>query len=353
MQTVRSIYDDRVGDDLRHDEAQEAIIARLDALAADLREASGVLSRLKSRRKAPGGVYIWGDVGRGKSMLVDMFLASVGDLSVRRTHFHAFMRDIHRALHKARATGSDDPVVVAADHVNEGLTLLALDELEITDIVDAMIVGRVFARMFDRGIAVVATSNRPPTGLYQDGLKRDLFVPFVRMIEGRTDVLHLDSVTDYRRAGTFDATCYITPDGGYVATRMDQLWRDLTTAPGRPTDLARTMTVLKSGDMIRADFHTLCRQPLSASDYLDLAETAKVVFLDDVPVMTEKDRDAVRRFILLIDTLYDAGCGLVISAAAAPEDLCTAETFAHEFRRTVSRLHEMCSKGWLGRPSFT
>ena len=353
MQSVQAIYDRQVAGGLVSDPAQQAVAARLDDLAARLRKARHPLARLLPPREAPRGLYLWGDVGRGKSMLVDMFVAANPDLAIRRVHFHAFMRDVHAALHEARAASGDDPLKDAADAVTEGLTLLALDELEIIDIVDAMIVGRVFERIFARGIAVVATSNRPPEDLYQDGLKRDLFLPFVDLIARHTDVVRLATDEDYRRTGKTDDAHYIIASDDEARARMDRLWHHLAPSRGQPAVLARAVTVLKSGNLVRASFDTLCRLPLATADYQALADMAEVLFIDDVPLLTERDRDAVRRFMLLIDTLYDARRGLVVSAAVPPDDLNAADTFAEPFRRTASRLHEMCGPNWPGRPAAT
>ncbi|SEM69992.1 cell division protein ZapE [Palleronia pelagia] len=350
-ETLAAYYDAKVEEGLSRDPAQLEIVARLDALRSELDDyRSGGLSRLFGRGSAPRGVYLWGDVGRGKSMLVDGLMQTMGDIPARRTHFHAFMRDIHRALHTAREQGRDELVHHAADAQVPGLSLLALDELEIVDIVDAMIVGRVFSRVLERGCTVVVTSNRPPAELYRDGLKRDLFLPFVRLIEERLDVLHLDGGRDYR-VGSCAAAFYAVGDDGAEGARIDALW-DAAGDAEREITIGASGVMRRKGGMVRADFAALCRVPMAPSSYLDLAEQAEGLILDNVPVLGERDHDAARRFILLVDTLYDAGCGLAVRASTEPEVLYRAGEFGAEFRRTVSRLHEMTRPDWRGASTF-
>ncbi len=349
MKTVRSIYEAKIAAGLSRDLAQEDVIDRLDVLAAQLRRASRRTARLLSRTTAPKGIYLWGDVGRGKSMLVATLIEACPDIALKRTHFHAFMRDIHLALHEARKSDRHDPLQDATDRVTYGLSLLVLDELEITDIVDAMIVGRVFERALDQGITLVATSNCSPSELYRDGLKRDVFMPFIRLIEQHTDVTHLDSGTDYRRGGALDPDLYITPATGDVTSRMDTLWGNVSDDAEESFQLGRKTKLSRKGKAVRGSFDTLCKGALAASDYLDLARHYDLFFLDAVPVIAERDFDAARRFILLIDTLYDEGRALVIEADEVPEDLYQSGAFAAEFRRTISRLYEMSGPDWPDR----
>lgn len=349
MTTVRAIYEDKVAAGLSRDPAQIKVVDRLDALPEALRKSSGRVSRLLSRTAAPRGVYLWGDVGRGKSMLVAMLVAACADIRPERRHFHEFMRDIHDALHRARQSDASDPIHAAADHVTAGASLLVLDELEITDIVDAMIVARVFERALDQGVTLVATSNRAPNGLYRDGFKRDVVLPFVRLIETRLDVIHLDGGTDYRRGTAMDQDLYILTSSDDDMDRFQDLWTRLP-ENAEPTYRLRENIVLAHKERaVRGTFDMLCKGPLAASDYLRLAQTCDVVFIESVPVIAERDHDAARRFILLIDTLYDGGCAVVVCAAALPENLYPVGDFASEFRRTVSRLYEMTGPHWPGR----
>jgi cell division protein ZapE len=349
MKTVRSIYEAKIAAGLSRDPAQENVVVRLDVLAAQLRRASRRASRLLPRTTAPKGVYLWGDVGRGKSMLVATLIDACADTALKRMHFHAFMRDIHLALHEARKSDSPDPMQVATARVTHGLSLLVIDEFEITDIVDAMIVGRVFERALDQGITLVVTSNCAPCDLYRNGLKRDVFMPFIRLMEQRTDVTHLDSETDYRRGYALDPDLYITPESGDVTRRMDTLWESVSDDAEESFQLGRKINLTRKGKAVRGTFDTLCKGALAASDYLDLARHYDLFFLDAVPLIAERDFDAARRFILLIDTLYDEGRVLVIGAGGRPDDLYQSGAFLAEFRRTISRLYEMSGPDWPAR----
>lgn len=351
MTDLVAVYAERVAKGLQADPAQQRVVERLDRLRSDLHRKPGVLDRLARRRAAPEGVYVWGDVGRGKSMLVDLLMANRGGIAARRTHFQTFMRDLHHGLHSARQGGADDPVSAATDRLTGDLSLLVLDELEIGDITDAMIVGRVFRRVFERGIAVVATSNRAPGDLYRDGLKRELFLPFVRLMEEHTEVLHLAGGRDYRRGGAVDGDLYRV-DADMDASVLDPLW---TAVAGSELSLrlpAARITVRHKGKMVRARFDALCRAPLAAMHYLELSDRCDALFLDGVPRLGPRDEDAARRFIMLIDTLYDRRKGLVVSAAAEPEAVYAGDTFIDTFQRTASRLHEMRQPDWPGRPLF-
>ena len=338
-------YEARVAaDGLRHDPAQVDVVARLDALRAALSQRpTGWLPRRTP--PAPQGLYVWGDVGRGKSMLVDLLAADLGGAEGRRIHFHAFMSDIHAALHLARQSGADDPLAEATDSVAGRIDILILDEVEVTDIADAMIVGRVCGRLFSKRIALVATSNSAPDDLYRDGLKREHFVPFVRLIEANCEVVHLAGPRDYRGDDGQAGATYLTPAGPEAARRIDEVWEGV----GRGTDhltLGRTVRLPRRGATVRGSFDELCRSPLTAGDYLGLAEQARTLLLEGVPRLGKRDDDTARRFMLLIDTLYDARRALVVSAAAPPDDLMAEGAFESAFRRTASRLKEMTGPNW-------
>ncbi len=304
--------------------------------------------------KVVPGLYLYGGVGRGKSMLMDLFFDTAPVTPKRRVHFHGFMQEVHAGIGRARAEGATDPVLPVADAIAEAATLLCFDEMEINDITDAMLVGRLFERLFEKGVVVVTTSNRHPDDLYKDGLNRHLFLPFIALIKDRLEVLELDSGTDHRLERRAGEPVYLTPPGAEATATLDRAWDRFAQGPGAPLDLAvhgRTVTIPRfRAGVARATFAELCGQPLGPADYLALAEVARVLILDDIPLMTEAERDQARRFVLLIDALYEAGTLLVCSAAAEPAGLYPEGTGAFAFQRTASRLEEMRSESWTARP---
>ena len=353
---LRCAYDARVAaGGIEPDPAQEAAIPALDGLAAALDAPPPRASRLdaflgRAREPEPvRGVYLWGGVGRGKSMLMDMLVGAI-DAPVRRVHFHAFMQEVHAAMHAARRRGVDDAVAPVADEVAEGLRLLALDEMQVSDITDAMIVGRLFQRLIGAGLAIVTTSNRPPRDLYLHGLNRALFEPFIDLIEARMEVVELADGTDHR-GGRMGAT-YLAPADARARETADRLWREL--AQGEPEAL--TLRVqgrdLKLGayrsGVARAGFWELCGKPLGPADYLALAEAVRVLILEDVPRLSRSNFNEARRFVTLIDALYEARARLVMTAADEPDQLYLEGEGSFEFARTASRLREMTSEGWGG-----
>jgi len=338
--------------------AQRSLIGRLDQVIVELGAAGptrSLLARLTGQPgQAPKGVYIYGAVGRGKTMLMDWFFEAAPVERKRRTHFNAFMGEVHDRIHAARMETAGEPIGAIARAIADETRLLCVDEFAVTDIADAMILSRLFGALFERGLVLVTTSNSPPEELYRDGLNRGLFLPFVDVLRRYTDVFHLDIDTDYRLAKLAGAPVYITPLGPPARQALDDLWRRLTgTLRGKPTTLrnhGRDIVVPQAADgAARFSFADLCRSPLGATDYLAIARAFHTVVLDDVPNLADNERDAARRFILLIDTFYDRGIHLVISAAGEPAELYTApdgeEAFA--FPRTVSRLIEMRSSDYL------
>lgn len=334
-------------------------MVRLDALVGTLVDAApspGFFGRLFGKRAEPvRGVYLWGEVGRGKTMLMDAFFEVAPVAAKRRVHFNAFMGEIQDRIHAARQAGAADPIApVAADFARE-TRLLCLDEFFVTDIADAMILARLFTALFADGLVLVATSNVPPDGLYKDGLNRGLFLPFVALLKEHVDVVHLDAPTDYRLAKLAGAEVYVTPNGPEARLALDAIWRSLTgTDRGKATALrtrGREIRIPQASDGVaRFGFDDLCRAPLAAHDYIQIARAFHTVIVDDVPVIADAERDVARRFILLVDTFYDHRVNLILSAAAEPDALYHAnwgdEAFA--FKRTVSRLIEMRSAGYLG-----
>lgn len=296
------------------------------------------------------GLYIYGGVGRGKSMLMDLFYDVSPVEKKRRVHFHAFMQEVHDGICVARAKYTKDPVEPVAEAIADSATLLCFDEMQISDITDAMLVGRLFEKLFARGVVIVTTSNRHPDDLYKDGLNRALFVPFIELMKEHLEVYHLQSGTDHRRDRIREVRVYHTPLGAKATTEMDHAWDVLAGEPGGPLVLhikGRDVTLPAFHNCVaRASFTDLCAQPLGARDYLAIAEEVEVLLLDDIPKLSRANNNEAKRFVTLIDTLYEAKVRLICSAADVPERLYEAGAGAFEFERTVSRLEEMQSVDW-------
>ncbi|MGA0371147.1 MAG: cell division protein ZapE, partial [Paracoccaceae bacterium] len=303
-------------------------------------------------RKAPPppkGLYIWGGVGTGKSFLMDLFAANV-DVPARRVHFHAFMQEVQNALHIARAASEQDALNVVARNLSKGLRLLALDEMQIKDIADAMIVGRLFTLMREDGVVCVTTSNRPPDDLYKDGLNRQLFLPFIAYLKEHLIVHDMQSETDFRQNRMSGAQVYFTPLNSVSSQGVEELWRDLTggrdirhslQVKGRSLDIPRY-----HNGVGRLSFYDLCGKPLGPADYLTLAEALRVIVIDDIPQLGRHNFNEAKRFVTLIDALYESKTRLICSAAALPEMLYLEGEGVFEFERTASRLREMQSADW-------
>lgn len=360
--------------ELRPDPLQLAAAERLDRLASELegyepatpKPASngggGLLAMLGFGRDepepvldAPRGVYIHGDVGRGKSMLMDLFFAQAPIRAKRRAHFHEFMLDVQRRLHAYRQEeGRQDPLKRLAGDLAAEHRLLCFDEFHVVDIADAMILGRLFEGLFERGVVVVATSNWPPRRLYEDGLNRDRFLPFIDLLLSRVDALALDGPVDYRLQRLADVPVYHHPAGPEADARLDAIFRTLAEGHvGAPEEVpvgARRLRVPKAaGGVADFPFPDLCAQPLGPADYLALTERYHTLILRGVPVLYPGRRNEARRFMTLVDALYERRTMLFVSAEAAPEELYSRGDGAFEFRRTVSRLTEMQSREYLER----
>ncbi|TMM52443.1 cell division protein ZapE [Sulfitobacter sabulilitoris] len=352
MTSLTTLYDRMIADgDLHPDPAQQAILPEFERIRAALDQPvrKGLFRRAP---EPPKGLYLWGGVGRGKSMLMDLFVQSLGDIPARRVHFHAFMQEIHAAMHAARKTGVDDAIAPVAADVVANVRLLAFDEMQITDITDAMIVGRLFQALFAAGVVVVTTSNRIPDDLYKDGLNRDIFLPFIELIKDRMVVWELTSPTDYRQNRLGGTPVYFSPANAEARAAMAEVWTDLAGGPGEPLTLhvnGREVEIpeFRNG-VARARFHDLCGRPLGAADYLALAKAARVLLLDNVPTLGRSNFNEAKRFVTLIDALYEARVRLVCSAAAQPEMLYLEGEGSFEFERTASRLREMQAEGWGG-----
>lgn len=342
-------------------------LARLERELADYRPPvkSGALGWLMARRPAstPRGVHLFGDVGRGKTMLMDLFFEGAPAAKKRRTHFHEFMADVHARIgdirHKLKhgEISNGDPIALVAGAIAGETSLLCFDEFLVTDIADAMIVGRLFEKLFALGVVLVATSNVPPAELYKDGLNRALFVPFIHLLEDRVEVVALEARTDFRLEKLQDVTSWHVPADDAAHAAIDRIWRRLAGSEGGvPLDLphlGRAIHVPRAGGgAARFSFGDLCEMPLGASDFVAIARAFHTLIVENIPVITAERRNEAKRFILLIDTLYDSAGKLIASAAAEPDRLYAgAEGFeAFEFRRTASRLHEMRSAAYLALP---
>ncbi len=341
---------------LRADAAQRAMLPELEALRKALEDAAGrrkgVLGGLFAKTNGvPKGLYIWGGVGRGKSMLMDLFHANVAIPAKRRVHFHAFMQEVQTALHAARKTGAEDALKPVAEEIAGSLRLLCFDEMQITDIADAMIVGRLFQMLFDRGVTVVTTSNRVPDDLYKNGLNRALFLPFIALLKERLEVRALESEGDYRQHRLQGATVYFTPAGHEAKVAIDKIWLELTGGGGdgplRLTINGRSVELPdhRSG-VARVRFWDLCGKPLGPADYLAIAGVIRVLILEDVPHLSSSNYNEAKRFVTLIDALYEAKVRLICSAADEPERLYVEGAGSFEFERTASRLREMQAADW-------
>ncbi len=352
---IQDIYDGLVAaGEISADPAQHAVLPMLDDIRAYFETVpakKGLLGGLFAKGpEPPRGVYLWGGVGRGKSMVMDLFHDHVPTPAKRRVHFHAFMQEVHSGMHKARQQGVDDALKPVARAVADEVRLLCFDEMQITDITDAMIVGRLFEALFAAGVVVVVTSNRVPDDLYKDGLNRALFVPFIELIKARLVVHHLQSPTDYRQDRLAGSDVYFHPANAAARAAIDALWSDLTGGSWEPLMLSvKGREVILPGfrnGVARAAFWELCGRPLGAADYLAIAEAVRVLILEDVPRLSRSNFNEARRFVTLIDALYEARVRLIASAADVPERLYIEGEGTFEFERTASRLREMQSEGW-------
>jgi cell division protein ZapE len=282
-------------------------------------------------------------------MIMDMF-ADTLDVPNRRVHFHAFMQEIHAGMHKARAEGVEDALAPVAKSVSDSVRCLAFDEMQITDITDAMIVGRLFEALFAAGVAVVTTSNRVPDDLYKDGLNRQLFLPFIALLKERMVVHEMVSPTDYRQDKLAGSPSYFTPVNAEARAHIEAVWQDLTGGQAAPLTLMVNKREVEipafHNGVARATFYDLCGRPLGPADYLALAEAARVLVLENIPQLGRSNFNEAKRFVTLIDALYEARVRLICSAAAAPEYLYVEGEGTFEFERTASRLREMQSEEW-------
>ena len=359
----RAAYDARLKDgSLAPDRAQAPAVAALARLEDELAQArpAGLFRKPEPVR----GVYLWGPVGRGKSALMDLFFAAAPVEKKRRTHFHVFMAETHalvnewrrgdRAARQARFGESrgDDPIAPTAEVLAERARLLCFDEFQVTDIADAMMLGRLFEQLIARGVTICATSNRAPDDLYAGGLNRQLFEPFIELLKARLEVVRVNGPRDYRLERLSAAGVWFSPIDPDNEAQFEALWREML---GADAETGATLEVFgrqehwprAAGGLLRAHFQSLCGEALGPSDYLAIAARFHTLFLESVPRLRPEDRSAARRFATLIDTLYEARARLVALAAAEPARLYPDGEGAFEFLRAASRLEEMRSVQWL------
>ena len=343
--------------EIEPDPAQAEASHRLDGLSQALAgwggRRRGLLGLLRgSRVEPPRGLYIHGSVGRGKTMLMDLLFEATAFKPKRRCHFHEFMADVHDRIGRARKADPGDPIPIVATEIAAEAGLLCFDELHVTDIADAMILGRLFKALFERDVVVVATSNVTPHDLYKNGLNRQLFLPFIDLIEERMEVIELKAAKDFRLDKLAGRQLYFSPADRAARHEMNQHWERLTghhaLAPVVLEVKGRKLQVPRASmGVARFEFAELCDRPLGAVDYLQIAHHFHTVMVDEIPILTPDRRDVARRFINLIDMLYDNRVCLIASADAEPETLYTAGDGTFLFQRTISRLTEMRSEAYL------
>lgn len=364
MQTLYQTYQNKVeSGDLKPDPAQDHAAKALQRLHDEVMAAHDApkqnlfqkLTGLGARDKdAPKGLYLWGGVGRGKTMLMDMFFAHLpDDIKRRRVHFHSFMIEVHSYVHSRRESdgireGVDATLPLLAARIAEQSRILCFDEFHVTDVADAMILGRLFTALFDQDVIIICTSNWVPDRLYEGGLQRVRFLPFIDLLKDRLEVIELDNGVDYRSRAVETYGSYFYPINDEAIQKADSLFAilsdhaDMTAAH---LDIRGHVlhVPITAGGVARFTFDQLCRQAFGAEDYIALTHHYHTVFLDDVPVLSNEDRNELKRFMTLVDILYDWDCRLIVTAEAEPQKLYIGHDHAEEFLRTISRLHEMGS----------
>ena len=363
---IRAAYEKRLADGrLAPDPSQVPVVETLARLEIDLGR-KGPLGGLFRGPPEVRGVYLWGPPGRGKSILMDLFYACAPEKRKKRAHFHAFMARVHGLIRQWRTGDAearravfgqwkgDDPIAPVAALIASEARLLCFDELQVTDIADALILGRLFEALFEKKVVLAVTSNRAPDQLYLNGINRELFLPFIELIEARCVVVSVAGARDWRRDRLLGDRVWFTPPDEAARAGFEALWDDLkgeqAEAPTHLTVLGRDVIVERTdGGLARATFEELCGRPLGPQDYLAIAERFHTLFIEAVPVLGPANHHEARRFVTLIDALYEAGTRLVALAEAPPEALYRKGVGAFEFERTVSRLNEMAGAEWLAR----
>ena len=347
---------------LQPDKSQEIAISELYKLGNQFmsfqhrRKANGQLFRLfrqiqiKSLKPQNKGLYMFGGVGTGKSMLMDLFFESINNPRKIRVHFHAFMYEFHEKMRKIRPSRRKNPVRTACQEILKDINLLCFDEFQVVDITDAMIIGRVFEELFSSGITVLTTSNFHPEELYKDGLNRGLFLPFIRLLVDNLKILEVNNLVDYRTKKLREGDSYFCKEDNLAIEKFDQIWEENSANRAKELVLHYHGRILRLKNFVngacRISFQELCEQSLSAVDYLHLCTHVKLLLLENIPVLNKDQNDAARRFILLIDTIYEANVRIVCLAAVEPVEIYRSGKFKREFARTVSRINEMRGDDW-------
>lgn len=350
MKKLLKAYADKISSgEITVDPEQEKAVKALQRLLDDVSARKGFFARKKPIR----GVYMHGGVGRGKSMLMDLFFAHVpSSLSGRRVHFHEFMIETQDWLHRQRLDRPSDHVFMDyAKHVAKTVRVLCFDEFHVTDVADAMILSRLFTALFDYGVAIVATSNWVPDRLYEGGLQRERFLPFIALVKERMEIVHLDSDTDYREEAVQDLETYLYPLDPATAAKVDAFFIKLSGGAAEVAETVRVkgrdIPVQAANGVARFTFRQLCEQPHGAEDYLSIAKKYHTVFVEGIPRMGYDRNNETKRLMTLVDVLYDARVRVFFTAEASPEKIYHDTKYAYEFERTISRLKEMQSSSYL------
>ena len=350
MQSLVDTYNQNVSSGkIQREEEQERLLTKLDALRVVVEQKQRKFLFSKPPL-APRGIYVWGGVGCGKSMIMEMFVDSL-TVGTRRVHFHSFMQEVQSSLNEARRSRIKDALSPVVKQISNAVKVLAFDELQIKDIADAMIVGRLFEALMKKGLTLVVTSNRAPIDLYKNGLNRDLFVPFIELINERFDVVEVSDVKDYRQNLISGEEIYFSPLNLNSVERMNTLWSTLTGDSSAGFTLSfkgrEIIFPFYKDGVARFDFFEICGQMFGPGDYLAIVETVRVLMVDNIPQLSRSNFNEAKRFVTLIDAAYEAKIRFICSAAAEPEMLYTEGEGSFEFQRTASRLREMQSKNWM------